>query len=193
MQTVSGGLQRYAQAVAEHRWASKYESFSNVIDNLKNQLETGGNTLLLAYSRDNFDASSKEQDDSDSDVERKEEEDEDDGNYGDESSRLDVNSAFRYKVDFSQADGNDAHANGNSRGTGGKDSSRSNAVHNVYNAVVTNNSAAKLKCVVVNENVLATKHSDGDRYRQMLERMFIMHSKLRNLNAVAKIYPRALS
>ena len=46
------------QTVAENKWADTYEAFSNVMDNLKNQLETGGNTLLLAYSRDNF--SSKE-------------------------------------------------------------------------------------------------------------------------------------
>ena len=54
LQVVSGGLQRYAQTVAENKWANTYEAFSNVMDNLKNQLETGGNTLLLAYSRDNF-------------------------------------------------------------------------------------------------------------------------------------------
>ena len=61
LQVVSGGLQRYAQTVAENKWADTYEAFSNVMDNLKNQLETGGNTLLLAYSRDNFSSKARDE------------------------------------------------------------------------------------------------------------------------------------
>ena len=64
-------------------------------------------------------------------------------------------------------------------------------MYTVYDGVVSNNTKTKVKCVVVKPKVLDARHSDGDRYRDILERMFTMHTKLRHVSSIAKVYPRA--
>ena len=87
---------------------------------------------------------------------------------------------FDIQVELARGDYTDSNATGNNAVSGAEQPWPRN-VHTVYDGVVSNNTKTKVKCVVVKPKVLDARHSDGDRYRDILERMFTMHTKLRHV------------
>ena len=162
---VQGGLQRYAQAVAEERWSLSYSKFSVVLDGLKNQLQKGAATLLLSYSRDQSAPNPSQlfllQGDDEEDSTRR----------AQESA---FKQTFRYLPDPSQ----------------GAIMTRSRPGAKCYPAKTTD--GRDVVCHVLPEDLLNKVQEDGvDTYQACVERELIMHSRLAGCSAVAHVYPRA--
>ena len=106
------------------------------------------------------------------------------------NNELTAEDAFRYTVELARGDYTDSNTTANNAASGAEQAWPRN-VHTVYDGVVSNNTKTKVKCVVVKPKVLDARHSDGKIGIEISERMFTMHTKLRHVPSIARLYPRA--